>query len=123
MDLSEYLSDQMTVISQSANSLKLSLTIPGTFPYFEGHFPDDAILPASMALEISAWLTTAILLKCDQGVIRKVNRCKFSQNIRPMEPLCIDLSVVEDRCFRSRWLRADGTVAVDVRFTLGGIDQ
>jgi 3-hydroxymyristoyl/3-hydroxydecanoyl-(acyl carrier protein) dehydratase len=119
MNLSEYLtSDEIIVISQSANSLKLSLTIPETFPYFEGHFPDAAILPASIALEISAWLTTKVLLKCETCIIRKVNRCKFSQNIRPMEPLCIDLSVVGDRCFRSRWLRSDGTVAVDLRFTL-----
>jgi 3-hydroxymyristoyl/3-hydroxydecanoyl-(acyl carrier protein) dehydratase len=120
MDLSEYLtSDQINVISQSTNSLKLSLTIPETFPYFEGHFPDDPILPASLALEISAWLTSEILLKHEQCIIRKADRCKFSQNIRPLEPLCVDLSVVRDRCFRSRWRRADGTVAVDVRFTLG----
>ena len=120
MHLSRHLtSAHVKVISRSADSLSVQLTIPKTFPYFDGHFPDNPILPAAMALEVSAWLVTDTLLNGGSSIIRKVERSKFSKNIRPNEPIRVELSVIGDRCFRSRWLRSDGVVAADVRFTLG----
>lgn len=120
MDLfHSFKSAHVSVICRSAESLILELAIPETFPYFEGHFTGNPILPAAMAVEMSAWLVTTMLSTSESFVIRKVERSKFSENIRPNEPFCIELTVIADRCFRSRWLRCDGGVAADIRFTLG----
>ena len=120
MELFEHhLSKLLHVTRQTGDSLDLSLEIPRTFPYFEGHFPNQPILPASIALELSAWLATRFLLENKETRIVQVRRSKFNRNIRPMEQLQIKLSASENRSFRSVWLAPDGSVAIDLRFTLG----
>ena len=114
-----HISKGIHVIRQTGDSLDLSLEIPRTFPYLEGHFPNQPILPASIALELSAWLATKFFLEGEAITILRVSRSKFNRNISPMEQLQINLTVSKSGTFRSRWLAADGTVAIDLRFTLG----
>ena len=114
-----HIANLLHVIRQTGDSLYLSLEIPRTFPYLEGHFPNQPILPASIALELSAWLATKFFLEDKETTILQVSRSKFNRNIPPMEQLQIHLSASENGTFRSLWLAADGSVAIDLRFTLG----
>ena len=113
-----HISKLLHVTRQTGDSLDLSLEIPRTFPYLEGHFPNQPILPASIALELSAWLATKFFLEGKDATILRVSRSKFNRNIPPMEQLQINLAASKNGTFRSRWLAADGAVAIDLRFTL-----
>ena len=92
--------------------------IPETFPHFEGHFPGNPILPAAMIVEISSWLA-GMIFPGEGSVVQSVERSKFTHNIAPNDPIQIELTVIGERRFRSRWIRSDGGVAADVRITLG----
>lgn len=114
-----HISKLIHVTRQTDDSVDLSLEIPRTFPYFEGHFHNQPILPASIALELSAWLATRFFLNGKNTTIMQVSRSKFNRSIPPMEQLQISLAASKNGTFRSRWLAADGAVAIDLRFTLG----
>ncbi len=117
-----HVSPLLHVIRQTGTSLHLSLEIPEAFPFLEGHFPDQPILPASITLELSAWLAKKYLLAGETTTIRQVSRSKFHHNIASLTRLQINLTAAKNGAFRCRWL-VDGTVAVDLRFTLGQIDR
>ncbi len=114
----QHLSSLLIISHQTDDSLDLTLEIPDSFPFLDGHFPNQPILPASIALELTAWLAIKYFLKGKDATIRDVERSKFNRNIAPMDRHQIKLTACGNGSFRGRWLATGGDIAVDLRFTL-----
>ncbi|MDR0494531.1 MAG: hypothetical protein LBG95_02735 [Treponema sp.] len=81
--------DNEKLIEKTENSLRVEFSIPGTSPYFDGHFPEFPILPAVAQTDLvtrfaAKYLGTGIELS-------QIRRIKFSSLIRPCAPLLLDL--------------------------------
>ena len=112
----------LRVNRRTDDSVALTLEIPESFPFVEGHFPDQPLLPASIALELSAWLARRFFLGGQEATILNVGRSKFMRHIRPMQKLQITLAASGGGAFRCRWLEPNGDLAIDLAFTLGGAE-
>ncbi len=61
------------------NEIKLTWTVPVNLPYFEGHFPDNPLLPGVAVLDLIQELLDAKL--------QYVKAAKFTEFIRPGDSL------------------------------------
>ena len=72
------------LVEKTKNSVSLEFVIPGTSPYFDGHFPEFPILPAVAQAEIILRLAAEHL---GTGIeIAEIKRIKFTKKIRPNKP-------------------------------------
>ncbi|MDR0502313.1 MAG: AMP-binding protein [Treponema sp.] len=77
------------LIEKNDNSVTLEFIIPGTSPYFTGHFPDFPILPAVAQIELvmrfsARYFGTKISLS-------QIKRVKFSNLVRPFTAMRLRL--------------------------------
>jgi hypothetical protein len=82
-------SDTAKVIEKTENSITIEFLVPGTSPYFDGHFPEFSILPAVAQVDLvlhfaSEYYGTSI-------AISEIKRLKFTKLIRPNTPLVLRL--------------------------------
>ena len=76
--------DGVKVIERSENSVTLEFSIPGTSPYYEGHFPGFPILPAVAQMEMVLRFAAEHLgTEIDVSEIRRV---KFTNLVLPDNP-------------------------------------
>jgi len=80
----------VTVIEKTENSVSMEFSIPDSSPYFDGHFPGFAILPAVAQTELvlrfaSRYLGTGVGLS-------EIRRIKFTSLVRPCAPLLLKLA-------------------------------
>ena len=69
------------LIEKSLNSVTIEFKVPGTSPYYDGHFPEFPILPAVAQMELVVRFASEYL---DTGIdIPEIKRIKFSNFIRP----------------------------------------
>jgi len=79
-----------TVIEKTENSVALEFTVPGSSPYFDGHFPGFPILPAVAQMEL-IFRFAARHLGTGIGLL-EIRRIKFTKLIRPSSPLLLKLT-------------------------------
>lgn len=96
----------------SLNALCFSLEVPLDLPYFNGHFPNNPILPAVGLIDIlNAVIREYINPKLS---ILSIKRAKFTSPILPGEVLMFKLDE-QERGFKYHWkvsiLREEGVVA------------
>ena len=87
-------------------------TVPDNLSYFEGHFPDQPILPAVGIVDASLMLLRRL---CDAPTIhlRTIASCKISGAIRPGSKLRILVSFKEARKHAMlRWFDSNETKAI-----------
>ena len=73
--------DGIKLIEKTENSVTLEFMVPGTSPYYDGHFPEFPILPAVAQLELVVRFACQYL--CTGIDIPEIKRIKFSNFIRP----------------------------------------
>jgi len=84
-----FISDGMSVIEKTDNSVTVEFTIHGTSPYFDGHFPEFQILPAVAQIDL--------IMKCASkhfrisAALSQIKRIKFTELIRPDSQLILKL--------------------------------
>jgi len=82
------------IIEKTENSVSIEFSIPGTSPYFDGHFPGFPILPAVAQTELvirfaAQHLGTTV---CPP----EIKRLKFTKFIQPDAPLLLKLTKKEN---------------------------
>ncbi|HEX4923464.1 MAG TPA: hypothetical protein VFV50_05240 [Bdellovibrionales bacterium] len=76
--------------------------IPGDLPYFEGHFPDGAVLPGVAILDAS--LTAIKRAERDSSLrLTGVKNAKFLQLVRPGMNVRMDLTKTGDATWAVQW--------------------
>jgi 3-hydroxymyristoyl/3-hydroxydecanoyl-(acyl carrier protein) dehydratase len=70
------------------NEVFINWNVPKTLPYFEGHFPDNPVLPAIALLDLSLVIVNSIDSKL-KGMFLTIKSAKFSEVIRPEDSLAI----------------------------------
>ena len=76
-------------ISTTEGDILLTWTVSPHFPYFEGHFPDNPILPGVALLDL-----LQVLLKRQFHTLKSV---KFTEPIRPLDILTIHAQKLEEK--------------------------
>jgi len=85
--------DTEKIIEKTENSVSLEFSIPGTSPYFDGHFPEFPILPAVAQAELIIRFAARYL---GTGIAPlEIRRVKFTNFIRPAAPLLLKLEKKE----------------------------
>ena len=82
------------IVEQTENSITLEFSVPGTSPYFDGHFPDFSILPAVAQIEIIIRFASKYF-----GLditVSEIKRVKFTNIIQPSAPLVLNLDKKEN---------------------------
>jgi len=81
--------DGEKIIEQGTNSVIVEFSVPGTNPYFDGHFPGFPILPAIAQIELVIRYASRFF---ETGIdISEIPRIKFTNLIRPSAPLALKL--------------------------------
>ena len=78
---------KIKLIEKNENSVTLEFSIPDTSPYYDGHFPGFPVLPAVAQVDLVVHFALEHF-----GInigISKINRIKFSNIIRPENPLVL----------------------------------
>ena len=84
-DVTQY--NKVNLIEKTENSVTLELSIPQTSPYFDGHFPGFPVLPGVAQVDLVVHFAEKHFgITID---ISKINRIKFSNLIRPDNPLVL----------------------------------
>jgi acyl-coenzyme A synthetase/AMP-(fatty) acid ligase/uncharacterized membrane protein/3-hydroxymyristoyl/3-hydroxydecanoyl-(acyl carrier protein) dehydratase len=81
--------DREKIIEKTENSVSLEFSIPGTSPYFDGHFPGFPILPAVAQAELVIRFAARHLGA--RIYPAEIKRVKFTNFIRPYMPLLLKL--------------------------------
>ena len=77
------------IVERTENSVSLEFSVPGTSPYFDGHFPGFPILPAVAQTELVIRYAMRYL---GTGIDPlEIKRVKFTNFIRPSTPLLLKL--------------------------------
>lgn len=64
-------------------------------PYFQGHFPDEPVMPAVMIIETMAQIGGFLFdMPGKRGFVISVNKAKFKRMVIPGDQLIIECSVV-----------------------------
>jgi len=81
--------DKITLIEKTDNSAIVEFSIPDSSPYFDGHFPGFAILPAVAQMDIVLRFATRYL---GTGIgLAEIRKIKFTRLIQPFSPLLLKL--------------------------------
>jgi 3-hydroxymyristoyl/3-hydroxydecanoyl-(acyl carrier protein) dehydratase len=75
--------------THGVNQITAVLTLPQDYPAFQGHFPEQKILPAVSSLQILIQVMERTLNKSFQ--VHQISKCHFKNPILPDEELQIQL--------------------------------
>jgi 3-hydroxymyristoyl/3-hydroxydecanoyl-(acyl carrier protein) dehydratase len=109
-ELRQCLSNCFTEIAARQDSLELVFFVPADLPYFQGHFPVQAILPGVAMLEISLFLASQYFSHLPKKLF-KINRSKFVKFILPNEKIKISIALKDSCSFSCKWTRGEETVS------------
>lgn len=97
---------QFVVESQSADSANLVLTIAAQSPYFEGHFPEFALLPGVAQIEMSIDLAKRFFAMPE--TFSGLKNLKFMRPVRPNDTILVELKWVADKSeLQFAWFNRD----------------
>jgi len=84
-----------TEILQEDDSLRATFRIPESYPFFEGHFPGNPLVPAVIQI---GWVVAAIaLLREEEIVAYRLSRFKFVAPIRPNDAVVVVVQLKENK--------------------------
>lgn len=112
----------MTEIKAFEGQRSCVLTLDPGLAFFDGHFPDQAILPAAIALELTV-LVVQILYQMPEAQLSEVKRSKILQNLLAGDRVRIELNRLDPEHFTATWYRLSdepSELAIDWRLTLFG---
>ncbi|QBG37017.1 acyl-CoA synthetase [Litorilituus sediminis] len=98
---------QLSVLTQSEQRIELLLTIPENLYYFQGHFPQAAILPGVAQLD---WVMQylAEYFSVDTSTLQSVDALKFQHIVRPNYQVTLELSQIKYNKFAFSYHSAHG---------------
>lgn len=71
------------------DTVTIAFEVPEDFPYLEGHFPGNPLVPAVTQI---GWATTAVEAFCGQRIEKyRLSRFKFMRAVRPLDRISISL--------------------------------
>jgi 3-hydroxymyristoyl/3-hydroxydecanoyl-(acyl carrier protein) dehydratase len=89
----------------SAQTAFYSLTLPSDLPYFEGHFPNQPVLPGFAILDASTELVRQVLAK-ESIFVQSVKNAKFLDLMKPNDTFAIAVSCpLNPKLFKILWTR------------------
>ena len=85
---------QVELIEKNENQLELSLFIPENLYYFQGHFPEAAILPGVVLVD---WVMSFLeqYFTVDKSTLVSLDALKFQQIIRPKSQVSLQITQVK----------------------------
>lgn len=94
--------------------MESGFVFPPDFAGFDGHFPDNPIVPGIVQLIGTAYTATGCPSK-----VTGIKRCKFQRPVRPLEELRVRVEVSGDETERScrARLTANGELCAEMAFT------
>jgi hypothetical protein len=98
------------VVSREGDGACLKVSLPPELIYFQGHFPEQAILPGISQVHMAVLIAAEVLDFAPASA--ELTRVKFKDIVRPGEVL--DLTLAADRArgrLTFRWQRANGNEA------------
>lgn len=106
---------EIRAIRRENDTLEIDMLIPGDLLYFQGHFPDQPVLPGIVQLE---WAIAEARRNFDQaGAVLQVRNLKYRRLIRPDTDVTLSLQFHASDGRVSFEFRDDDTVYSSGRFT------
>ena len=93
-------------------------------PFFQGHFPDQPVMPGALLVEAMAQVGVALLLGNDPERQSKlvyfasIDRCRFRRPVTPGDQLRIEVRVMKQR--NRRYFKMKGQASVDGQTVVEG---
>ncbi|MBX3479396.1 MAG: acyl-CoA synthetase [Caulobacter sp.] len=98
------------VVSREGDTARLKVSLPADLIYFQGHFPEEAILPGISQVHMAVLIGEQTLDFVPASA--ELNRVKFKDIVRPGEVLDLTLTADRERGrLTFQWLRANGNEA------------
>lgn len=82
-------------LSQSENSVLVDVHVPQSLAWFEGHFPEQAVLPGVVQIDWAGKLSRALLI--NSGKFAQLVNIKFKSMVLPNTDLTIELVYVPEK--------------------------
>lgn len=84
-------------------------------PYFQGHFPENPIMPGVLIVEAMAQLGGITVMHGEKnngmiGLFTGINKCKFKRVVKPGDQLKVEVEIVSSRL---NLVKAKGRATVD----------
>ena len=105
------------LLSQQAHQVSLSLHIPKTLVFFQGHFTDFPVLPGIAQIDFAIDYACKYLGVLPQQIMQCKN-VKFTRIISPDTSLQLDIEIKNHRLLFS-YLHTDGTKYASGKLPLG----
>lgn len=83
---------QFAVAKREGDAAEILLTVPAKSPYFEGHFPEFALLPGVCQAEWSVRMSEAVFGRI--GLFSGIRNLKFMQPVRPNTTVVVTMTRV-----------------------------
>jgi 3-hydroxymyristoyl/3-hydroxydecanoyl-(acyl carrier protein) dehydratase len=90
----------------SENEITAEVNFPGESPWFDGHFPQEPILPGiAQVAVVHDLIRTAF---GEDLPLREINRIRFKRKISPTDRLTVTIAPVEDSTGTYRFRMSNG---------------
>jgi len=101
---------QVELIEKSDTYLELSLFIPENLYYFQGHFPEAAILPGLVLFD---WVMNflAQYFSVNKSNLVSIDALKFQQIIRPKAKVTLQIKQIKTNKYSFSYCSAQGQYA------------
>ncbi|MBT3980141.1 MAG: beta-hydroxyacyl-ACP dehydratase [Bacteriovoracaceae bacterium] len=120
IDTKEHFQFAREDIAMEKGLLKVSLSIAADLPYFDGHFPDNPVLPGVAILDATLWVIRSFMDR-DEIEYSTIKNAKFMSVVKPGDQidLTIEIPELEDEWFKCSWCCGGQTVS-ELRFSISG---
>jgi 3-hydroxymyristoyl/3-hydroxydecanoyl-(acyl carrier protein) dehydratase len=109
---------QFKIESLSKESIQADLTINDQLPFFQGHFPNNPILPAVSIIDICLSLLSEVTPDLSYSSV-DVKRCKFMGMVRPGQEISIQADKDSHEAWRLNWrLKKDQTKLAQIHLSV-----
>ena len=93
---------KFTDLQKQDNNISANFMVESLLPSFEGHFPDEPILPAVSIIDISLFLLSQFDHEVSHADI-EVRRSKFMAKVRPEQHVAIEAESTDGRLWKVLW--------------------
>lgn len=95
MELCRYIEKCAGPLSSSGSAYSRKYIFPPSFPGFDGHFPDNPILPGVIQTLLGELCSMEVLRETFPGEslsLESITRCKFMRQIKPDEEISLEFT-------------------------------
>lgn len=96
MELRKHINDCAAPICETSQGYSRTFRFPPSFSGFDGHFPDNPVLPGVIQVILGELSSLEILSKnyrSEKLILASVTRCKFLRPIKPDEDVKLNFSI------------------------------